>query len=340
VRLRLSTQFKTIVSSISIGFVVWLLAKSGDTVEGRLIVPVRVDPGDPRIEASVSPTYMPVYLRYPRDMEPYISSENFSLVVDAPELRAPGKLKAEWTEVSKSLSPRDFVANVPQPRRIIVTKIGQKDSTVGIRMRWKTVQAQIRPQIVGADRIPAGYQLIQPVRVNPREVYLVGDQAALDSLPRDPETSRVVVSTEPISVADRTQNALEAAGLILPPGVEMIERPSNLVEVALEIQQVHTVRDIKGVPVDFSPVNPENISVSYTPRTITVKVSGPQALLRDLTPQSFAITFVRPPEELPGTTREVALQVRFADSVSPEARQRLSIRGIDPPVITVRFSEK
>ncbi len=339
-RFRMGGRLKTLLSSIGIGFIVWILAKAGDTVEGRIMVPVRVEVGDPRIEATVSPSSLPVFLRYPRDMEPYISSENFSLIADAPELRSPGQLKAEWGEVSKSLSPRDFSANVPQPRRIIVTKIGQKDSTVEVRMRWRAVQAVIKPEIVGMDRVPSGYQLVMPVRVNPKEVYLIGDADSLGSLPRDPETSRVTVSTDAISVADRTQSALEAAGLVLPPGVEIIERPSQLVEVALEMQQVQTVRDIKGVPVEFAPVNPETVSASFSPRTITVRVSGPQALLKDLSPQSFSIGFVRPAEELPGTTREVALQVRFADSVSQDARQRLVIRGPEPSVISVRFAEK
>jgi hypothetical protein len=241
--------------------------------------------------------------------------------------------------MSKSLSPRDFAANVPQPRRIVVTKIGNKDSTVEVRMRWRAVPAVVKPDIVGADRLPSGFQLVQPVRVNPRELFLIGNQDDLDALPRDQETSRVLVSTEPINVAERTQSTLEATALILPAGIEVIERPSNLVEVAIELQQVQTLREIRGIPVDFSPVNPENVKAIYSPRSITVKVSGPQALLKDLTPQSFAIAFVRPAEELPGTTREVAIQVRFSETVSQEARQRLVIRETDPQNLTVRFSE-
>jgi YbbR domain-containing protein len=277
-------------------------------------------------------------------MERHMSSENFSLRVtaDSSDLRNQGqRARTDWLEVTRGLSAANFVGNVPQANRISVTKIGLKDSMVELRLRWRGVQATVKPDLIGIDQIPQGFQLVQPVRVNPKEVYLVGEQDVLDALPRDPESGRAVVMTQPVSLFERTQSGLEPVELILPAGLEVLDRPSPaMVEVVLEIQQLQTIRDIRGIPVGFAPLNPESVAVNYSPETVTVKVAGPQALLRELTAQSFTVNFVRPSEELPGTSREVALQVRLADTVPSEIRQRVVIRSFEPTAITVNYQDR
>ncbi len=333
----LKEQLRLVAMALGLALVVWLIAKAGETREAKLTIPIEVTSVGPQVEVQVIPNEMPVLIRYGREASPYISSENFRFVVDAGTMQE--NLGVSWKSMTMSLSEKNWMANIPSAR-VDLANIGLQSSTVEIRMRYNAVPAVVRPEIVGLDRLPDGYQLVQPVKVTPREVYLVGDSDKLSALTQDDITSRVQLKTAPVSVAGLTESNLESVEILLPPGVSMVQRNSNLAEVNLEIQEVQTVRAISDIPLDFQAVAPDTVTMKYSVRSASVRVFGPQSLLRQLSPESFRVGLVRPQEEIPGQVRDVPLEVHFASSISEEIRSRVLIQGIEPNSIRAEYVAK
>jgi len=331
---RLKEQGRLGAIALGLAIIVWVIAKSGETREARLRVPIEVSSVGPQVEVEVKPELMDVLVRYGREASPYISSENFKFVVDASSLQ--DNLGISWKSMTIGLSDKNWVPNIPSAR-VDLAKIGQQGSTVEVRMRYAAVSAIIKPNIVGQDQLPEGYQLQSPVKVTPREVYLIGDPDKLATLSLDELTSRVQLKTEAISVAGRTESSLESAEILLPPGVSLVQRSTNLAEVNLEIQEVQTVREIKKIPLEFQAIAQDTISMKYSTRSAAVRVFGPQSLLRQLVPESFRVNLVRPQEEIPGTRATVPLEVHFALSVPDEIRNRVQIQGIEPSALQIDY---
>ncbi len=334
---RLREQIRLASVSIGLALIVWMIAKTGETREARLTIPVEVASPGPQVEVQVRPSEIPVIVRYGRSASHYISSENFRFVVDASTMQ--DNLDVSWTSMNLSLSDQNWVSNIPSAR-VELVKIGTQSSTVEVRMRYNAVAAEIVPQIVGQDRLPDGYQLVSPVRTSPREVYLVGDMDQISKMPVDDMTSRILLRTAPVSVVGRTEGGLETVEVILPPGVSMVQRANNLAEVTLEIQEVQTVRSITDVPLNFQAVAPDTVEMKYDTKSATVRVFGPQSLIRQLTPDSFRVSLVRPQEEVPGETRDVPLEVHFSNSISEEIRSRVVIQAVEPNSLQVEYAVK
>lgn len=331
---RVKEQLRLGAMALGLAIIVWMIAKAGETREAKLTIPIEVTSVGPQVEVQVIPEEISVIIRYGREASPYISSENFRFVVDASSLEE--NLGVSWKSMTLSLSDKNWVANIPSAR-VDLAKIGLQGSTVEVRMRYNAVPAVIKPEIVGLDRLPDGYQLASPVKTTPREVYLIGDPDKLSGLPHDEITGRVQLKTAPISVAGRTESSLESVEILLPGGVSMVQRSSNLAEVNLEIQEVQTVREIEDIPLDFQAIAPDTVAMRYSTRSASVRVFGPQSLLRQLSPESFRVSLVRPQEEVPGTVRDLPLEVHFTSSISDEIRSRVLIQGIEPNSIRVEY---
>ena len=337
-RARLYEHLNLALAAFAIAFVAWVFAKTGETEEATLTIPVIAGSADPGMEVRISPAAIPVELRYPKDMRNQITSENFHFEVDVSDLKTG--LGLDWKTKTQLLSDKDWVANIVQAGRIRLTRIGTRSSTVEVKLRWDAKPALVEPDIAGADRLPEGFQLLTPVKVTPREIWIAGDPDALASIPRDDVTSRLVVKTEIVGVGGRSESALESVGLRLPAGVEIVQPPSKRAEVNIEIQEVQTISEIRNVKLDFKALAPESVSLEYSPRIATVKVKGPVSLLRQLKSESFEVILQRPAEEVPGQTKEVPLEARFSNLVPEDWRLRLSIQSIDPPSLKLRYVAK
>jgi hypothetical protein len=337
-RLRLSDDGSLLAAALAIAFVAWILAKATQTDEARLIVPVEVAPRVPGMEVRVTPPTVPVVLRYPKEAQKDINSENFHFEVDASDLRQ--NLGLDWKAKTQLLSEDNWVANIPEPGRVHLLRIGTQSKTVEVKLRWNAKPALIEPDIVGQDRLPEGLQVVTPVKVTPKEVWIAGEPEALASIPRDEITSQMKLLTEKINVADRTQSALETVGIKVPGGIEIVPPASKLAEVSLEIQEVRTINEIRGLKLEFEALQPDSVQLDYKEKTATVTVFGPNSLLRQLGPESFEVVLQRPAQEIPGTTKDVELEARLTPSVAPEVRSRLTIRSIEPKSIKIRYTAK
>ena len=332
---RLGENANLALVSVAIAMVAWVFAKNAEMQETTLTVPVVAMGLDSRVEARVSPARVDVRIRYPRDLESSISSGNFRFQVDTADLR--DGLGLDWRAKDLPLTEKMLVTSFRGRRRIDLLKAGGDSNSVRVELRANAQPALVEPVVVGADRMKPGFQLVTPVRVIPREVYVTGSPESLAALPRDEATSRIRLLTEPLNVADRTGMSLETVGIQLPPGVDLVGRPSRGAEVALEVQEVQTIREIAGVLLDFQALSPDAVRLEYSCRSTTVTAYGPASLLQGLGPSSFEATLVRPAEEVPDTERELPLEVRLAPGVTDEVRAKVTVKAFDPKTLPVRY---
>ena len=332
---RLPRSISLILLSFGVAFVMWVFAKASQTDETRISVPVVVTPHDARVELRVTPETMPVTLRYPRSAQRDISSENFRFEVDARDLR--DVLSIDWKTKTQALGRENLVMNLPRRERIDVLKVGTQSNSVEIQMRWNSQPATVEVDVTGIDRLPAGFQLVTPVQVTPREVYVAGDAEALAKAPRDPETGRIRLSTGRINVANRSTPGEEQVTINVPQGLEIVQPASVIATANLEIQEVQSVREIRGVPLVFQALSSDTVRMEYKEKNAAVTVYGPQSLLPELSPASFEIVLQRPAEELPNTEKEVPIEARFVNSIAEATRSRLTIKSIDPKSIKVKY---
>jgi YbbR domain-containing protein len=334
-RIKISENVNLLLASFALAFLTWVFAKAGEVEEANLPVPVTAGEveKDPRYDVKIEPPTMLVRLRYGKDSASYINSENFRLVVDTGDLRQ--NLAVDWKTKSLPLTANNLVANIP--RKVEVLKIGTTSSNVDVKMKWHAYPAVVEPDIVNEDRLPEGYQLVTPTRVSPSEIWIAGDPDVIRAMPRDEMTSRIRVATEKINVAEHKQSSLENVPIKLPPGVEIIQRQSTMAEVNVEVQEVQTVREVRGVKLDFQAVAADSVKLQYAEKSASVTVFGPQSLLKQVTPDSFKISLIRPAEELPGTTRDLPIEAHFAANVPEDLRSRVTIRSVDPKIIRVKY---
>lgn len=335
---RIRENLNLLAVSLGLAVAVWLFAKMSETEEAGLTIPVAVTPDDPRLEVRISPSQMPVVLRYPKELRNYITSENFYFSVDVSDLR--DKLGLDWQAKTEPMNEKNLVANIRGARRVTLVKTGAPSNTVRVEVRWKAQPAVVVPEIVGTDRLPAGYQLVTPVRVEPSEVWVTGRPEVMLSLARDELTSKIKLLTERIDVSSRTEGGLVSVPIKLPPGLEIIQPKVATAEVTLEIQEIQTVREIRGVKINLSAVAPETLAIEYKEKQATVTVFGPQSLLPKVTPEMIDISFVRPAQEVPGSSHEVALEAHFNSNAPEEVRTKLAIRSIEPRAITIHYLPK
>ncbi|MGC8741198.1 MAG: hypothetical protein ACP5QZ_04415 [Candidatus Sumerlaeaceae bacterium] len=331
-------NFNLLAVSVGLAVAVWLFAKLSESEEAGLTIPVVVTPEDPRIEIRVSPSQMPVILRYPKELRNYITSENFRFSVDISDLR--DQLGLDWLSKTEPMNEKNLVAKIRGARRVTLVKVGAPTNTVRVEARWKAEPAVIVPDLVGTDKLPSGYQLVPPVRVDPPEVWVTGRPEILFAVPRDAETSKIKILTNRIDIAGRTQGGLMTVPLRVPPGLEIIHPKTTTAEVSIEIQEIQTVRELRGVKINLSAVAPESVSVEYDRKDCTVTLFGPQSLLPKVTPDMIEVSFVRPAEEIPGTTREVGLEAHFSANTPEDIRSKLTIRTVEPKTIQVRYVAK
>lgn len=115
---------------------------------------------------------------------------------------------------------------------------------------------------------------------NPSEVVIIGDPDLIAELGG-------VVSTEEISVNERTTTFSREVTLVLPEGLEA--RPS-VTTVTINIEPRIITRQIELITVQPINLAPNILASSLVPQTVTVTIAGPAALVNDLSTEDLRVT--------------------------------------------------
>lgn len=178
----------------------------------------------------------------------------------------------------------------------------QISTLVELESRGKIVS--VIPVISG---VPAEGFSVQQRAAIPETVVVDGPAETLDAL--------LFVNTQPVDISGATSNVSESVGLAeLPPGVSIVEPSDGQVEVRVALEDISsTAQTLSTIPV--LPVNvPTGFSVTVDPRSITIMVDGPDAVLSNM--GSGDVRVVVDVGGLPEGTHEVTPQIFLPQGVT------------------------
>lgn len=183
------------------------------------------------------------------------------------------------------------------PRGVEISRI--MPSVVRVELqRTKRYRLPVQARLTGT--LAPGYE-VGGVEIEPSTIEIVTARGELDGV----ETIR----TEPISVQDRRSDWNGSIPLDLS-GLNVKSITSREVDVFLRVIPKITERRLTGVPVEVrGPGGP----YGARPRTVDLRIMGPEGLLRNLSPASLVATV-----DLPGALNRTSpqpLRVRLPDQV-------------------------
>lgn len=298
------------LSALLCAFVVWLIAKQGDTETRRMLVPVVITEVPENVIVRGSPS-AEVYLIYPKSLAKRVSDPG------AVQLRMRGRELGGvagiggFKTVEFSLTPGmvEFASDLPSSVRVL----GVAPDKATVDAQLATIEAQVSVQTTGAPR--EGFE-VTSVRSQPATVRLTGAPSVLAALQKAAPGGLVEVQTEPLSIAGAAGIVTSMVSLRLPPQVYAAEAGGDRagrVDATADVRERREERTLEGVAVDFVP-SKANRKVSLQPATIDVRVRGPRSKVQALTRESFAIRAVGFPEEDSlGVVQSVAFKVQVRD---------------------------
>ncbi|MEO8606413.1 MAG: CdaR family protein [Chloroflexota bacterium] len=142
--------------------------------------------------------------------------------------------------------------------------------TVAIRRRDDVREIAVRPTIDGTP--PDGY-VLNALSYDPQVILVSGSPTQLANLPE-------TLSTQPISLTDRTTNFEVEVPVVLPDNNLLVLSGQN-VTVSVEISTLTASREFDAIPVEVLGL-PDGHSAHLAPSEVTVLLTGPQPQLDPL----------------------------------------------------------
>lgn len=328
---RLSSEFKLVLASLFISFIIWLIAKQGDVDQQTLVVQVTTINEPKYCDTELMTDEVAIVVQFPKAQEHTISSANFKVLVDLSDI-AVGIDSYKETTIpvtisdiqSFSLPDTIKVVDVVDPKRVVV------------RAKYYSEEATVHPVVSGSPVI--GYRLAKPVAATPKEVLVTGEPGRLEEL-KQLGNGRITIPTEAIVLDGRKENFLAQVKLLLPEGIRLIDELNSRLQVNVVIEEEKGQRDFANIPIDIKTFS-KNLVARYEPTATTVTVEAPLGLLAKINSQSFVFNPKQPLEESAGYSANVAIEAKFSDAVSPDVKENATIVATRPDVISIEFVEK
>lgn len=333
------THLNMLAVALAVAIVAWFFARSEQITEAGVMIPIKLRMADTRMEVRLSTDAVRGWVTYPVAIQGSVNSDNLLFDINADGMFPD--LTVEWQKKTMSLDESHLVANVPQANEVRLRVQDRNPLRVDVEARWKAWQADAVPTVSGeAALAERGLALQNPPRLTPRQVWIAGAQDKLEQLKRDPVTQRLQVPTDPIILSDFDRPILKTVGFDLPPGLEIVQPKSGTTELSLDIQEITTERDIASIPLTKAMFAGETVDADIVTSFVTVKLRGPQGLLKRLDTTSVHIMPIRPAQELPDTEREVKLEAALSSDLTAEFGTRVTIISVDPATVTVTYRKK
>lgn len=315
--------------ALLVAFVIWLIAKQGDTETRMVATPVRLVGVPDNVEARLVPTNtVEVNLIFPKTFLKNVLEPGVLRIPLRPEGIQAKAGMGDFRPISYPILP-GMVETGELPKSVRV--LGVVPESVTVEARLHAVVALIKPKAEGAP--DPGFEL-QEVRSSPAKMDLTGPPDALTQL-RAP-AGHYEVDTVPVSIAGATRAVSAVANLALPAGVRPVDPqiPAR-VEVTADIREKVVTRIFKDVPVAYLPLR-TNLKVTIQPPTTNLTVKGPRSKVEALTAESFRFVPNAVPNEAVGATNLLSFRV---EAVEEGLSYDLSIEA-DVRTVTLLFEEK
>lgn len=346
-RLRLPTRgdLTLIFSSLAVAFLIWLIAKQGDTNEATRTVSIRVASPDPICEITLEPTQTQVDLQYPVSLGSLVTNDSFVVEVDGSKARQFAGVRTQSR--AHPITIHDLTPNENTPDRVKsdvrhLAIVGARSVTM--LSRFHSCPIDIHVRWTGAPA--AGYELASDITVDEGaadELQLVSSPDRLEALRRGRE--RVTVETRPINLSAPDLRSHAYAELDLPEdchlarveGRGLLDPREWRVLVNVPIVEETVERRVANVPIELRPFS-DDVALEYSPRATDVTVRGARSLVDRLNASSFLATYLASLNETPGFQGKIAISVQFEEDVPEEVREGVTIVSLDPDSVQMTVS--
>jgi len=315
--------------ALLIAFVIWLIAKQGDTDTRLVAAPVRLVNVPDNVQANPVPTNMvEVNLIFPKSfLKNILEPGKIQVRLPVEGIEAKAGVDSFRSSTYPLLPSMVQTGDLPPSVRVL----GVTPENLTVEARLNAVEAEVRPRVTGEPG--PGYEL-REVQASPAKVELTGSAEALAQL-QTPAGLHVVV-TEPVSIAGRNGSVSVGADLALPAGVRPVNpQTSARVEVTADIKEKRVTRTFKNVPITYVPLR-TNLKVTIQPPKTTVTVKGPRSKVDALTSDTFRFAPNAVPTEAVGATNILSFRVELGEG---KENDDLSIEA-DVRAVTLLFEEK
>lgn len=328
---RLRSEFLLILASLSIAFVIWLIARQGDLDSDWLTVPVEISNLPPNMTID-APRTVSINVQYPIELANRIVEKNFRLPIDAQTLFSADP--AQWEKNPNAPKIVDFKvepetikrSNLPQLVRIL----GADPERISLQATLITHKAEVDVRTTGS--LPSNLDLTGPLAANPRQVLVTGAPEAIEALAeRDYR-----LPTAPINLAALRGSGMLFPKLIVPPGVQLVGLPDPTVTVEVAVQERSVRQTLDNVPIVILSFT-AGLTARVTPPAADVIIEGPASALSSITADAIVFNPSRQLIEAAGRPQEVGIEARLKTSVPNEVASQISIREVRPPRIAVEF---
>lgn len=153
------------------------------------------------------------------------------------------------------------------------------DVSIAIRRREDIQEISVSPNI-DPETLPEGYTVT--FSYTPQTLFLVGTSNQLESVPNP-------LSTEAIDLTDRIDDFEVTVPVIIPDGVDALVLGEQSVTVFFEIDAQTTTRQFESIQVEFISLDEDQYVAEPGLDEVVVLVTGPEALVRELEPDSIRV---------------------------------------------------
>jgi hypothetical protein len=310
--------------AVLIAFVIWLIAKQGDTETRQIDVPVDLVDAPANVEARVMAP-VKVNLIFPKTfLKNVLEPSVIRIRYPADDLEENAGLT--FQETSYPVLPSQ-VSTGDLPPSVRVLDVG--NVRISAQLHHKTVP--VKPVPKGT---PASGYVVESMDSVPPTVIVTGPPEQLRSLDGAP--------TRTVDISGRNQSFAETGvELNLPENVKVVNESGTLesfrysVDVEVTIDEVRETRVIQNVPIVYKPLL-QNLRATVSPPATDLKVTGPRSLIQKLDRDSFDIKPASVGVEEPGATNKTSINAKTKDEALME---KLTIEPAER-IVNVYFEEK
>ena len=300
------------VVALVLAFGIWVsITGQGRTLKD-FTVPLEIDFGEERIATEPPPTTVTVRLEGSRTSIRQLDQDQLALAVRLDLRDAPtGEREVQFSEGHLDGVPRGVDVSFfnPDRLRLVVDRRAQR-------------KLRVTPELVGE---PAEGHSLYLARVTPEVVIVEGPEAALDIISE--------LHTDAIALEEHTRSFVANVNVVpQDPQVSVLTADPLEVRILIDVSPVEVAFD--KVPITLRP---EGLEAKISPATAQVTVSGPPALLRQLTLRHLsAVAEVADPQSAQRHRVSVLGGVR---NLPPGQKGLISVESVHPAQVSVQVSK-
>jgi len=343
---RVGSDLFLAAASLLIAFVIWTIAKRGDTTWETYTVPVVMKNIPENIEVKLERKSASVTLSIPTRLRGLVDSASFQLELDFNKERELDDTR-HWCGVEDFRPARKvdmdyhhlhLIANHldKELSQLLENKFQSASISGGdVVVRGKLITRQAKPVFKTTGVLPSTCRLIDVRRADQHTILLTASNKTFEKEGYANQAESILLESEEIDLTAQSKSFKIPVSLRLPPDMEFVNSTDARLEADVRIE---TSATFDNVPVTL-PTSAPGILLDSAPAVVRLDVRGPDDLLDALKPSDFVVRtlpFTTPRE---GETTPTRVNAFFDENVPKAVTEAVTIVSVKPNTVKVTSKE-